>query len=95
MMIAYAISERGGKAYWTRIGVAFRNSDGSINLKLESLPITGEVHLRVYVPGPEVHEASPSEFEERVLENLKCLILSTQTPEEKKALMHRVRKLFG
>jgi len=36
----YGIIERPGqeKAFWSRIGVAFRNRDGSINLKLDFFP---------------------------------------------------------
>ena len=50
MKIVYVISERGGKHYWTRIGVAFVNNDGSLNLKLEAMPVNGELHVRDYVP---------------------------------------------
>lgn len=44
--IAYSISQRNGKSFWTRIGVAFVNRDGSINVKLECLPTNGEIQLR-------------------------------------------------
>lgn len=47
--IAYCITERNGKSYWNRIGVAFVNRDGSINVKLDSLPVSGEMQLRDYV----------------------------------------------
>lgn len=50
MKIVYSISERGGKSYWSRIGVAFVNSDGSLNVKLECIPVNGEFHIRDYVP---------------------------------------------
>lgn len=46
MKFAYSISQRNGKSFWTRIGVAFVNRDGSINVKLECLPINGEIQLR-------------------------------------------------
>jgi len=46
--ICYNITERNGKKYWTRIGVAFENTDGSINVKLDSLPITGSFQIRDY-----------------------------------------------
>jgi hypothetical protein len=49
MKIVYHIEDRGGKNYWTRVGVAFVNSDGSINVKLETLPIDGTLHIRDYV----------------------------------------------
>ena len=38
MKIVYVISQRNGKSYWNRVGVAFVNSDGSINVKLEAMP---------------------------------------------------------
>lgn len=50
MKIVYSISERGSRNYWTRIGVAFVNQDGSLNVKLECLPVNGELHIRDYVP---------------------------------------------
>lgn len=40
----------GERSFWTRCGVAFVNKDGSINLKLEMVPLDGEVHLRA--PNP-------------------------------------------
>ena len=50
MKIAYVISQRNNKSYWNRVGVAFVNSDGSINVKLEAVPVNGEVQIRDYVP---------------------------------------------
>ncbi len=50
MKIVYVINERNGRSFWSRCGVAFVNSDGSLNVKLESLPVNGEVHIRDYVP---------------------------------------------
>ena len=34
-------------------GVAFLNGDGSINVKLESLPVAGDFQIRDYVPREE------------------------------------------
>ena len=48
--MAYCISERNGKSYFNKVGVGFVNKDGSWNIKLESLPINGEIHVRDYVP---------------------------------------------
>ena len=53
MKIVYHIAERGGKNYWSRIGVAFMNSDCSLNVKLEVMPFNGEMHIRDYVPRDE------------------------------------------
>ena len=48
--MAYVITERGGKSYFNRVGTAFVNSDGSLNVKLEAIPVSGELHIRDYVP---------------------------------------------
>jgi hypothetical protein len=48
--MAYSISERNGKSYFNKVGIGFINKDGSWNLKLESFPINGEIHIRDYVP---------------------------------------------
>jgi hypothetical protein len=53
MKIAYVVTQRGTQKYWTRIGVAFVNRDGSINVKLEAVPVSGEIHVRDYVPRDE------------------------------------------
>ena len=41
--------ERSGKHFWNRVGVAFVNQDGSLNVKLDAVPITGELQIRDYV----------------------------------------------
>ncbi len=51
--MAYVITERGGKSYFNRVGIAFVNSDGSLNVKLEAIPVNGELHIRDYVPREE------------------------------------------
>nr|PZN25780.1 MAG: hypothetical protein DIU78_09500 [Pseudomonadota bacterium] len=53
MKIAYVITSRNGKNFWNRIGVAFVNHDGSINVKLEAVPVNGEIQIRDYVPRDE------------------------------------------
>jgi hypothetical protein len=35
-----------GKGFWTRVGVAFENKDGSLNVKLNCLPLNGTLHIR-------------------------------------------------
>lgn len=49
ILIAYTIRERSGKKFWIRIGSAFHNRDGSINVKLDALPIDGQIQLREYL----------------------------------------------
>lgn len=35
------------KTFWNRVGSAFVNNDGSINVKLNALPVDGEFQLRL------------------------------------------------
>ncbi|MFO0590483.1 MAG: hypothetical protein U0441_23275 [Polyangiaceae bacterium] len=44
--IAFAMTERDDKTFWTRVGSAFVNKDGSINVFLEALPVSGRLQLR-------------------------------------------------
>ncbi len=53
MKICYVIEkpkQPGGKSFWHRIGVAFVNQDGSLNVKLQAFPVHGEMQIRDYVP---------------------------------------------
>jgi len=44
----------GEKRFWTKIGVAFTNRDGSINLILEALPLgTNKLQIREAKPSPD------------------------------------------
>jgi hypothetical protein len=36
----------GRKSRWVRIGVAFENRDGSWNIMLDALPVTGKLQVR-------------------------------------------------
>jgi hypothetical protein len=42
----FSIHERNGKTYWTRIGAATENRDGSLTLKLDALPLGSTLHIR-------------------------------------------------
>ena len=48
----YTIVEREGqeKNRWVRIGVAFVNRDQSLNIKLNALPVNGQLHVRDPLP---------------------------------------------
>jgi hypothetical protein len=55
MKIVWTIVERtsaGGvaKSYWTKVGVAFVNRDGSLNLHLDAIPISGKLQVREQDP---------------------------------------------
>lgn len=38
--------QRDGKKYWLRIGTAFENRDGSLNLYLDAVPTNGTLQVR-------------------------------------------------
>jgi len=43
----FAITQKGEKSYWTKVGAAFfSNRDGSINLELDALPVSGKLQIR-------------------------------------------------
>ena len=45
---AYQVSKGGQRSFWTRIGIAWVHKDGKgYNIKLDSLPIDGNVILRI------------------------------------------------
>jgi len=55
MKIVYTIVEdkQRGKSFWNRVGVAFQNRDGSLNLKLDALPVNGTLQVRDWEPREE------------------------------------------
>lgn len=42
----YTMVERGERTFWCRIGTAFTNRDGSLNVNLDALPVNGRLHIR-------------------------------------------------
>lgn len=47
MKEVYTIVENdSGKDFWIRVGVAFQNKDGSLNVRLNCLPVNGTLHIR-------------------------------------------------
>ena len=46
------VVERNEQSYWTRIGVAFENRDGSWLLKFDYLPMGPEIKLQLREPLP-------------------------------------------
>ena len=69
MKIVYAITSREPKPgsvsntprkFWHRVGVAFVNRDGSLSVKLEALPVSGELHIRDYLPAQAPTHELPS-----------------------------------
>lgn len=50
-LVVFAPKKRGETTHWTRAGVAFENRDGTITLKLDVLPLDGELHVRAPLGG--------------------------------------------
>lgn len=47
----YTITDRGnGRKYWLRIGTAFLNRDQSWNVRLDAVPVNGQLHIREATP---------------------------------------------
>lgn len=46
--VAYAVVERekDGKSFWTKVGAAFPNRDGSLSVWLDAMPINGKIQIR-------------------------------------------------
>lgn len=45
--IVYTIVQRsGGRKFWLRIGAAFPNRDGSLNVQLDAVPTNGQLQIR-------------------------------------------------
>ncbi len=42
----YSVTERNEKNYWTKIGVAFVNRDGSLTVRLDAHPLNGVLQIR-------------------------------------------------
>ena len=57
LKIVYNITERGERSFWNRIGVAYVNKDGSLNIKLDAVPVNGTMHVRDWSPRDDVPEA--------------------------------------
>lgn len=44
--IVFAVVERGRTRHWLRVGLAFVNADGSLNVRLDAFPINGQLQIR-------------------------------------------------
>jgi hypothetical protein len=51
MKAVFTVVERSsGKSSWTRVGVGFVNQDGSMNLRLDAIPVNGMLQVREWEP---------------------------------------------
>ncbi len=44
--LVYAVTEKGERTFWTKVGVGFVNRDGSLTLRLDAMPINGTLQVR-------------------------------------------------
>ncbi len=42
----YSVTERADRSFWTRIGMAFVNRDGSLTVRLDAIPVNGVLQIR-------------------------------------------------
>ena len=55
----FSIIKREGKEnYWLKVGIAFVNKDGSLNVLLNAFPLNAELHIRDAEPQDAVAEAN-------------------------------------
>ena len=53
--------KEGQKDFWQSIGRAFENKDGSLNVRLNALPINGQLHIREDKTEKETNENTASD----------------------------------
>lgn len=55
-LTVYALTEvAADRTIWDRVGSAFRNRDGSLNVTLRALPTSGRLQIREETPKEEEH----------------------------------------
>lgn len=53
--VVYTIVQRArdGRKFWLRIGAAFENRDGSLNVYMDAMPTNGQLQIRDWQPHEE------------------------------------------
>ncbi len=49
------------KSFWTKVGIGFVNRDGSINLRLDCIPINGTLQVREWEPSDRRQDGAGNE----------------------------------
>ncbi len=57
----WAITDRGGRSYRTRVGVAWEAEDGTLTARLDALPMSGQLTIEDWVPQAVVPRPSAPE----------------------------------
>ena len=53
--------KEGQKDFWQNIGRAYENKDGSLNVRLNALPINGQLHIREDKTDKDSRDDTPSD----------------------------------
>ena len=54
-----ATANREARSFWTKIGVAFENKDGSFSLELSAIPVNGRLQMREPQPKDRTEANAP------------------------------------
>jgi hypothetical protein len=64
-MVERTSAAAGTRTYWTRVGVGFVNRDGSVTLRLDAIPINGQLQVREWEPADRRPDASDPQARSR------------------------------
>lgn len=54
MKVAWGVVTRGAQTVWSRVGVAWEGPNGALFVRLDALPISGELCIKEWSPAIEV-----------------------------------------
>jgi hypothetical protein len=57
----YGVTLRNGRNYWTRVGTAFVNRDGSLNLRFDYVPTDPQTTIQVREREPKEHDTTAAD----------------------------------
>lgn len=59
MKVAWGVVTRGAQTVWSRVGIAWEGTNGALYVRLDALPISGELCIKDWSPAVEVaHDMS-------------------------------------
>jgi hypothetical protein len=68
MKTVYTVIDRGqGKSIWVRVGTGYTNRDGSLNLRLDAIPVNGMLQVREWDSGERRYDALDAQPHSRSL----------------------------
>jgi hypothetical protein len=74
MKTVYTVIDRGqGKSIWVRVGTGYTNRDGSLNLRLDAIPVNGMLQVREWDSGERRYDSLDAQPQTRSLVRDKSL----------------------